>query len=409
MNGWIYAELVVVICAVWWMTDKIWVDLRTFYSPMGLDIRNTWVFNMDKLHPQADGYVPGELALSTETEDLFRLKAQIEQHHAIEAVSVSIYACPYTNSEVITPATPVDGDTIVSKGKSFRTYYVSPEYFDVFRIRDSNSEHLTFNPSNVSKPITAVITADVSEMFFHTTEAAGRRLNFNGNEDLDIGAVCNPVRDNEYKKNEPALFPVIQSAEFWNMFINQVGIGGVTVCVRTKQAMSQDEMNIFLREMGDRLTVNNLYVYSVTPFSSLRADKLKKPGDDMRKQLSLTVFLLINVFFGVIGTFWIRTQYRRGEIGIRMALGANRSTLKKYLHGEGLCLLFLTLPFTLLFALNMIYMDIPDSYRLPYTVSRFAITFGGTYLLMTLMIMSGIGFPTRKISRIAPAEALQYE
>ena len=43
-------------------------------------------------------------------------------------------------------------------------------------------------------------------------------------------------------------------------------------------------------------------------------------------------FMLVNVFFGIIGTFWLRAQNRRGEIGLRMALGAYDGTLRRYLY-----------------------------------------------------------------------------
>lgn len=55
-------------------------------------------------------------------------------------------------------------------------------------------------------------------------------------------------------------------------------------------------------------------------------------------------FMLVNVFFGIIGTFWLRMQNRKGEIGLRMALGAHRITLERYMYTEGLCLLAFTLP-----------------------------------------------------------------
>ena len=161
--------------------------------------------------------------------------------------------------------------------------------------------------------------------------------------------------------------------------------------------------------MGNRLTVNNLSVYGVTPISQFRDIQLSNRKDENNQQMALMVFLLINVFFGIVGTFWLRTQYRPGESGIRMALGANHLSLKQYLYGEGLCLLLLTLPFTLLFAINMIYFNIPDVYRMPYTIGRFLITFGGTYFLLAIMIVLGILFPIRKISKIEPAEALHYE
>jgi hypothetical protein len=35
-------------------------------------------------------------------------------------------------------------------------------------------------------------------------------------------------------------------------------------------------------------------------------------------------FLLINVFFGIVGTFWLWTENRRSEIGLRMAIGSSK-------------------------------------------------------------------------------------
>ena len=129
----------------------------------------------------------------------------------------------------------------------------------------------------------------------------------------------------------------------------------------------------------------------------------------MSNKFSLMAFMLVNVFFGIIGTFWLRAQNRRGEIGLRMALGAYDGTLRRYLYLEGLCLLALTLPFIALFAINMVATDAIDTYRLPFTSGRFAISFGITYLMMSGMICLGIWLPVRKVTRMVPAEALHYE
>ena len=129
----------------------------------------------------------------------------------------------------------------------------------------------------------------------------------------------------------------------------------------------------------------------------------------MNKKTALVGFMLINVFFGIIGTFWLRTQARQGEMGLRVALGSNRRQLSRLMNLEGLILLALTVPFLLVFIINMLYFDMPDTYRLPYTWWRFAATFGGAYLLMAGMITLGIWFPIRKAMKMKPAEALHYE
>ncbi len=41
-NGWIFAELLVVVAILWVMMDSMLVDQYTYHSPLGFDIRNTY-------------------------------------------------------------------------------------------------------------------------------------------------------------------------------------------------------------------------------------------------------------------------------------------------------------------------------------------------------------------------------
>lgn len=141
----------------------------------------------------------------------------------------------------------------------------------------------------------------------------------------------------------------------------------------------------------------------------MRADILKSREDNMKKKSALVGFMLLNVFFGIIGTFWLRTQARQGEMGLRIAIGSSRSQLRRLMSIEGLCLLALTVPLILIYLGNILYLDLPDTYRLPYTWWRFAATFGGAYLLMAGMISLGIWLPVRKAMQMEPVEALHYE
>ena len=102
-------------------------------------------------------------------------------------------------------------------------------------------------------------------------------------------------------------------------------------------------------------------------------------------------------------------QYRRGEMGLRSALGASRGTLKCFLNVEGLFLLIFTIPVVWVFIFNMLYFDLPDTDRLAYTWWRFLVTFGSSCLLLAGMIWLGIWFPARRIAKMNPAEALHYE
>lgn len=163
--------------------------------------------------------------------------------------------------------------------------------------------------------------------------------------------------------------------------------------------------------MADSLLVDT-YTYQQPlgyDISEYRADMLKPRLDNQKKKIAMVGFMLVNIFFGIVGTFWLRTQSRRAEIGLRAALGASKRQLRRELFLEGLFLLALTLPLLLIFLVNMLYLDMPDTYRLAYTWWRFLITLSVSYLLMGGMIYMGIRIPANKITRMSPAETLHYE
>ena len=88
-NGWILGELVIVMCALWFMMDKLWVDVRCYNAPMGYDISNTWRFKLSTLSSNAPGYVPDSLYDSNATQDLLKLMERIRQEQEVEEVCVT--------------------------------------------------------------------------------------------------------------------------------------------------------------------------------------------------------------------------------------------------------------------------------------------------------------------------------
>ncbi|MDR0573529.1 MAG: multidrug ABC transporter substrate-binding protein [Tannerella sp.] len=407
INIWIFAELLVVTGAVWWMNDQLYADMRTYYSPMGYDISNSWRFKLDLFSPSAAGYVSEENYTSSGHEDLVRLQSQIKQHPAVENVCIAFFSAPYSFGNSWTNILPVDGDTTFRE-QSFQCRYVSPEYFDMFRITDIQGNSITRQIEGEHSPV--VVSEDMALKFFQTKDVRGKQIKYpsEDSERMTIAAVSVPYRDNGFLRSEAFFYKLITPQNI-NGFFDRYSAKVAEFCVRMKQSFSQDEMNDFLREMGDRLAANNLYVYSANSIEYYRNIQISEKIDQQDRKLSLMIFLLINVLFGVIGTFWLRGQSRQAEVGLRIALGANKMNIKYFMYMEGLLILFLTIPFTLIFALNLIFFDMPDTYRLPYTIGRFLITFCGTYLLMSVMICIGIRLPVRKAEQIAPAEALHYE
>ena len=124
----------------------------------------------------------------------------------------------------------------------------------------------------------------------------------------------------------------------------------------------------------------------------------------------------MNVFLGLIGTFWFRTRRRRGEIALRLAMGSTKKQILSLLMGEGLLLLTLvTLP-AMLVCYNVGIAEfvvgqtaLISTWPVEWGFVRFLLGSFGAWVLIALMVMMGIWFPAYQAMKIQPAEALHEE
>ena len=96
-------------------------------------------------------------------------------------------------------------------------------------------------------------------------------------------------------------------------------------------------------------------------------------------------------------------------MGLRLALGSTRSSLRGLLIAEGLILLTLAIIPAAVVGFNIGHAELVDVKRMDFTFLRFLIGIVATYLLMIGMIILGIGYPARQAMSIQPAEVLHEQ
>ena len=408
-NIFIFLELLLASCLLWAISDSLLVDVYTQKQPMGVDIESVYSFHLSIADEAA---VSDSSGYRNAAEDFLHLVENIRQCPEVEAASVSISAIPYTWSSNWSYLIAASDTTTPSD--LCQMFYVMPEYFQVLHIQ--TPEGRPVYDEAVRNPGEFILSQTLAEKLFPGVSAVGREAkygNFGGESEIPrkIASVTAPRRKTDFERAEPVYYVSWRSEKDVLDLCEDASLlpTSFDFLVRMRPNFQPSAMADFLQKNSARLSVGDVYVSSYTSIDDYKTDMLKGRMDNQKKKTALVVFMLVNIFFGIIGTFWLRTQSRRAEIGLRAALGASKQSLQLQLYLEGLVLLALTLPLTFIFIGNMLLADLPDTYRLDYTWWRFVFPVIGSYLLLSAMILVGISFPARKIARMNPAETLHYE
>ena len=162
----------------------------------------------------------------------------------------------------------------------------------------------------------------------------------------------------------------------------------------------------FAQRMREHLVFGNIYLDELVPMQSYRKSYIKESMDQLQIGSAIAFFFLVNIFLGVLGTFWFRTRQRKSELGLRVALGSNRMQLLTLFIGEGIVLLTITFVPAIILCFNICYAELIDVYLMPFDGLRFATGLGITYSLLAIMIVLGIWIPAQQAIKVSPTEAL---
>lgn len=115
-------------------------------------------------------------------------------------------------------------------------------------------------------------------------------------------------------------------------------------------------------------------------------------------------FLIINVALGLFGVLWYNINKRKGEIGLRRAVGATGNSVSKQLVGEVLVLSTISLILGCFFAFQFPLMNVFDLPAGTY-LSAIVLSIVFIYALVTICAF----YPGKQAAAIYPAIALHEE
>lgn len=398
-NGWIWAEMFIVSVILWLIVDILYTNVHAYFLPMGNnteEVYRIYFSTRENSHTEEP---------EVTRENWVTILDRVRTYPGVEHLSCSMHAVPYTWSF---SSRPLQTDTLHKSSAQIRS--VSPEFFQVFQstAEGQSSESLA---SLFQYPRACIISPLVVEDIFKDKSPIGQKLNVNENDPtdyLEVKAVMKYFRRAEFQnQNNFAFFAYTQPRMLDGLNIGNVA--NIEVCVRVSPQAAEGFEQRFTKEMSRSLRVGNIYMMNVKSFSNLKKLYNRPIINSVKRMGAITLFLLINLFLGIVGTFWIRTQSRKSEMGLRVAMGSTRKDLIALLVGEGMVLLLISFIPTIAIGLNLGLSELINIQLMPFTATRFLITQSVSLVLMATMIGIGILIPTYQYTKLQPAEALRYE
>ena len=397
-NLWLALELLVVSVVMWYVVDYLYTRAATYLEPRGFNIEHCYLIELGELTPKSLDYMPDKSRDDTHA-DIAELVERLRRRPEVEAVSLSQNSYPYNGSN---SSGEVRYDTLQSPEWTIRRM-VTPDFVRVFRYQGTRGE----TPEQLAEMLERgefLASDNLYRKYDHKlTEFVGKRFQLFGDttKTYQLGAALQNVRYHDYDQARSS-YCFLAKQSFYYV--------GLELCVRVREGQDNNFITKLKEDSESQFRIGNLFISEIRSFHDIRRNFQQAWTNDIRNYVMGMGFLLLNIFLGLLGTFWFRTQQRRSEIALHKAHGATDGAIFRRLLSEGLLLLAVVTPIALVIDWNLAHMEL-NSWRNGTTLEwdRLLLCAGISFVLMALMIAIGIGIPARKAMKVQPAEALHDE
>ncbi len=416
-NVWVCVELLLAFCLAGYMVDYFFVETYNRGLPAGRGYADVWQVEMGLLPETSPDYRSAESDSVAMLGNYARIKERLRAYPGVRAMGAALgcYSTPYTGcyyGMVLASA----ADT--SRRESVMWYEMDPatDFLSVFDHSYAKDGHpASAFDMDWGDPHAIVITRMVERKLFGEASAVGREVRNPFVEEGPSYIVKGVLEDIKRFDNS-----LPRGAAFLAIRPSAEEIPGMNYFIRIDPAVAGPRFaDTFRERMSRELRVGNFYLKRLTSYDRIKADTDYTFGVtyDYRTRLALMAFLGVNILLCVMGTFWYRVRMRRGEIGLRMAIGSSRQAIRGQMAREGIVLLLMATPFALLIEAQFVMGGFPDVPRgtLPehywpaILPLRFLLVNMLTWILLAGVILLAVWLPASKAAEMEPADALRYD
>ena len=421
MNGWIFIEVIIAGFFLWTVIDPMYVLMVNHFEPKGYQEEGRYVLELGA-YGQAHGKRDTTVTKEQRKEAFLRIVQLVKDQPEVD----SYYICLYRS--LPNEGSWSGGQYFTDTASIAEKKYIHAQQFhfygdldgDMFRTLGMIDVYTGKEMKRTSKEAVLYVSEQFAQKAFGTTQAVGQKIYLWNKESMDIAGVFKDMKTRDFNATYPLIIvnnPELQVSDW--MHNNNL------VVFRLKEGVDFNKFNErFQKEVAPHMSQANFYFKGIKSLSEKREELGIMMGvyNKFRLKSSLAIFTLLCIFLGMVGTFWIRCNARRQEIGLMRSMGATEGRVKnQFLTEAGL---LVSGAFVLSLVLVVNFVVITDGMAQPsfsgdinsVLISewlspsvQFTMVSLITYLALLVIALVGTLIPVRRAVKVLPADALRDE
>lgn len=419
MNLWIFLEMLAVCFFLWLVLDPVYVLLTNKMTERGYESHRRYVVDLGTYfngHLKYDETQTEEIA----TETFLRIARMVRDCPEVENYSISgSNAFPnargFFSNSFTTDTTQVARENAI-KAQWFYNYAgEGSQFFRTYGMKDARNGKDIDVPADIAERSLCYISAHLARQLFGTVEAVGKKI-YDGKVQLEVAGVFDDYKHCDYEQ------PNVLLIRFGKSLIDFDRINR-TIVFSLKEHVDADAFEKrFEEEIAPQLAQGNFYYIGLRTFQEVADERAHTNKIDVKlnTQFALTAFALLCIFLGTLGTFWVRCDERKQEIGVMRSMGATRGTIYRQFFIEAgllvtlaaLCILPVLLHYVHESGMYQAGGINPQSALVVWglePIPHFCMVYLLTYLMLILIALIGTYLPVNRALQVNPVDALRDE
>ena len=423
MNLWIFLELLAVSFFLWLVLDPVYVLNVNKQTKRGYESEGRYVLDLSRYSKGHGDYDTTE-TMTLQKEALMRIARIVRNQPEVKCTSISGSNAFPNGGGFYGHHFYADSTQAAMEKGAYAQWTMNyaedgSQFFQTYGMKDARNGQELIVPSGIADPPRCFISAELARKLYGTVDVVGKKI-FLGGKDIseEIAGVFEDYKHRDY--NQPLPFVV----RFKKELVPTFGFLEYAVVLCLKEGVNTEAFEArFMKEVAPQLKQGNYYLNKLRTFEEVGENLAKSQGIHVKlnTQFALAAFALLCIFLGTLGTFWVRCDDHRQDIGVMRSLGASKTTIIRQFFVETGLLVTLAFVCTLPLLMHyvhesgMYYATITDEPKDSLTVwwletvPHFCMVSLLTYAILLLIALLGTYIPVSRAAKVLPADALRDE